>query len=99
SKPVATATATAPRHEGQARVEAVGLDALTLSHEPIPSLKWGAMTMDFKRPPNGGLPPNLKAGDRVSFEFYIDAEGLPQLTRVSPLAAQAAAAGSTGRAK
>ncbi|MBU6502813.1 MAG: efflux RND transporter periplasmic adaptor subunit [Burkholderiales bacterium] len=96
SQPVA---ATAPSHEGQATVEAVGPDALTLSHEPIPSLKWGAMTMDFKRPAQGGLPPNLKAGDRVSFEFYIDAGGLPQLTRVSPLAAQAAVPGSAGSAK
>ena len=83
---LAAATAAA-RHEGQARVEAIGKDGITLSHEPIPSLKWGAMTMDFKQPPPKDLPPDLKAGDRVSFEFYMGADGLPQLTRVSPLAA------------
>lgn len=91
-KPVAANTA--PRHEGEAKIEAIGKDAITLSHGPIPSLKWGPMTMEFKSPPANDLPRNLAAGDRVSFEFYMDAEGLPQLTRVSPLAAAPAAAGS-----
>ena len=91
-KPVAANTA--PRHEGEAKIEAIGKDAITLSHGPIPSLKWGAMTMDFKQPPQKELPRNLGAGDRVSFEFYMDADGLPQLTRVSPLAAAPSAAGS-----
>ena len=85
--PKPPAVAVAERHEGQARVEAVGKDGITLSHGPIPSLAWGAMTMDFKQPPAKDLPPDLKAGDRVSFEFYMGADGLPQLTRVSPLAA------------
>jgi Cu(I)/Ag(I) efflux system membrane fusion protein len=84
-KPVAANAA--PRHEGEAKIDAIGKDALTLSHGPIPSLKWGAMTMDFKSPPPQALPRNLKAGDRVSFEFYMGADGLPQLTRVAPLVA------------
>ena len=65
-------------------MERVGKDALTLSHGPIASMKWPAMTMDFKLPP-GGAPRNLKAGDRVGFEFFIDKEGLPQLTAVTPM--------------
>ena len=84
--PEPAAATTAPRHEGEARIDAVGKDAITLSHGPIPSLKWGAMTMDFKAPPQQALPPKLEAGDRVSFEFYMGADGLPQLTKVSPLA-------------
>jgi len=97
-KPVAANTA--PRHEGEAKVTAIGKDAITLSHGPIPSLKWGAMTMDFKSPPPQTLPRNLEAGDRVSFEFYMDAEGLPQLTRVSPLAsAPGSAPAATGGKK
>ena len=80
--PAATAAA---RHQGQAKVEAIGKDAITLSHGPIPTLKWGEMTMDFKQPPPKDLPPNLKTGDQVSFEFYMAADGLPQLTRVVPL--------------
>ena len=57
---------------------------MTLSHGPIASLKWGPMTMDFKLPP-GGAPRNLQAGDRVDFEFFMDAEDLPQLTTVTPM--------------
>ncbi|ODV09291.1 MAG: efflux transporter periplasmic adaptor subunit [Rubrivivax sp. SCN 70-15] len=82
-------------HRGEARVESVGRDALTLSHGPIPSLKWGPMTMDFK-PPKAGLPRGLQAGDRIDFEFTMDAEGLPQLTGVTPIAPPATAA-STSR--
>lgn len=77
---------TAPRHEGQGKVEAIGRDAITLSHGPIASLKWGAMTMDFKVPLKGSLPRNLEVGDPVNFEFYMDADGMPQLTRLSPMA-------------
>ncbi len=75
----------ATRHEGQAKVESVGRDAVTLKHDPIPSLKWGAMTMDFKLPQRG-LPRGLAAGDKVGFEFYLDADNQPQLTAVTVLA-------------
>ena len=90
---------TAPRHQSEAKVESIGRDAVTLSHGPIPSLKWGAMTMDFKLPPRG-LPRGLGVGDKVSFEFFMDAQSLPQLTAVTVLApepkAAAAAASNTG---
>jgi Cu(I)/Ag(I) efflux system membrane fusion protein len=83
----ATAPAAAPqRHQGEAKIEAIGKDEVTLSHGPIPSVKWGPMTMDFKLPPPDQLPRSFKPGDRVTFEFSMGAEG-PQLTRVSPLAA------------
>lgn len=80
----------APRHEGEAKVEAIGRDAITLSHGPIPSLKWGPMTMDFKLPPKG-LPRGVEAGDRVGFTFYMTSEGLPQLVGLTLLAPKAAA--------
>ncbi|MEO6744564.1 MAG: efflux RND transporter periplasmic adaptor subunit [Caldimonas sp.] len=80
------AAASAQRHVGDAKVETVGREALTLSHGPIPSLQWGSMTMDFKLPA-GGVPSNVRAGDRVTFEFVMGADGLPQLTVVAPLAA------------
>jgi Cu(I)/Ag(I) efflux system membrane fusion protein len=74
-----------PLHQGTAKIEEVGKDALTLSHGPIPTMKWGAMTMDFKLPvAPGHVPANLKAGDQVGFEFFMGKEGLPQLTRVWP---------------
>ena len=94
SAKVSAAMQSAPRHQGQASVDSVAPDALTLSHAPIASMKWGPMTMDFKTPAPQALPPGLKAGDRVAFEFYMDEDGLPQLTRVSPLAPSGGVAGS-----
>jgi Cu(I)/Ag(I) efflux system membrane fusion protein len=91
-KPLGASTAL--RHPGVGKVDAIGRDALTLSHDAIPSMKWGSMTMDFKPPPPDAVPRNLAAGDRVSFEFYMDAEGLPQLTRVSPATPTAKASGT-----
>lgn len=94
-EPKPDAAGTAPRHEGEATVENIGRDALTLSHGPIPSLKWGPMTMDFKPPPRG-LPRGLAAGDKVSFEFYMDAESLPQLSAVTVVASERKAAAAVG---
>jgi Cu(I)/Ag(I) efflux system membrane fusion protein len=89
----------APRHQSEAKVDAIERDVVTLTHGPIPSMKWGAMTMDFKLPPGGRakLPRGLDVGDRVTFEFYMDAGNQPQLTRIAPLAPdRKAAASATG---
>ena len=86
-EPAPVAANTATRHAGSARIEAITRDAATLSHGPIPSLKWGPMTMDFKLP-KGGVQRGLGAGDRVDFEFFMDAEGRPQLTGVTLLSPQ-----------
>ena len=94
-KPGAANSAT--RYEAEAKVENIGRDQITLSHGPIPPLKWGPMTMDFKLPPSGA-PRGVAAGDSVSFEFYIDADKQPQATRITLMAPeprpQAAASGS-----
>ena len=82
-EPKLSATAAAVRHEGTGLIEAMGRDGITLTHGPIPSLKWGEMTMDFK-PPVKGIPRGIAVGDRVGFEFTIDAEG-PQITRLTLL--------------
>lgn len=84
----------APRHSGQAKVEAIGANTLTLSHGPIASLKWPSMTMDFKQPAKTAMPSNLKAGDQITFEFFMPGEGEPQITRVTP-AVSGAARGAT----
>ena len=98
-KPKPDAANTAPRHLGAAKVEKIDRESLTLSHGPIASLKWGAMTMDFKLFQRG-LPRGLAVGDQVSFEFYMDAQDLPQLTAVTVLApapkAAAAPASASG---
>jgi len=72
-------------YQGVGVVEEVQKDALMLSHEAIPALKWGAMTMEFALP-KGGLPTKLAVGTHVQFEFVMGAEG-PQLTSVTPVGA------------
>ncbi|QEZ48983.1 efflux RND transporter periplasmic adaptor subunit [Cupriavidus oxalaticus] len=82
--PAASApAAAAPDHEGIGRIEAVTGEGLTISHGPIPSAQWGAMTMDFAAPP-AGVPKGLKAGDRVRFHFHLNSEGMPILSSVEP---------------
>ena len=95
AEPKPQAADTTQRHEGDATVESLSRDALTLSHGPIPSLKWGPMTMDFKPPPQG-LPGGLKAGDKVRFAFYMGTDNLPQLTAVTVQASASKAKPVTG---
>ena len=61
----------------------VDKNAVTISHEAIPSLKWNAMTMDFKLPP-GGLPSEIKIGDSVQFDFRQAMDGEFELIRIVP---------------
>lgn len=72
-------------HRGEGKVEAIGKDEITLSHGPIPSLQWGAMTMGFKLPA-GGLPKNISVGDTVTFEIRPTQDGAFQITKISPAA-------------
>jgi len=88
--PAASAPAAAPpEHEGVGRIEAVSPDGLTISHGPIPSIHWGAMTMDFKPPPSG-MPKGLKEGQQIRFKFHMDSEGTPVLSSVQQSAASTA---------
>jgi len=82
SEPVPTAANNATRHHGEAKVEAIGRDAIKLAHQAIASLKWAALSTEFKLP-KGGVPRGIEVGDKVSFEFYLNAEGLPQLTFIT----------------
>ena len=71
-------------HRTQGTITAITPDAITLAHEPVPSLQWGAMTMSFK-PPVTGLPPELKIGDRVSFSFAPVEQGGFQIDSITRL--------------
>lgn len=93
--PKPSAAATATRHQGEAKVEAIARDAITLSHDAIPSIKWPSMTMDFK-PPEKGLPRNVQVGDRVTFEFHESTEGIPQITVITPMAPEVKASPKSG---
>ncbi|HEU4459544.1 MAG TPA: efflux RND transporter periplasmic adaptor subunit [Methylibium sp.] len=84
--PKAATAKPAEVHRGQGVIEAIGRDAVTLSHGPIPSLKWAEMTMEFALPPPERLPRGLAAGDRVEFEFVMDPTDGPVVSRIVPLA-------------
>jgi Cu(I)/Ag(I) efflux system membrane fusion protein len=73
-------------HHGEATVEALGQGDVTLSHGPIATMKWPAMTMTFKLPP-GGLPLRVAPGDRVTFDFTQQGDGSFQVTAMAPAAA------------
>ena len=61
------ANAPAATHPGEGKVEKIGKDAVTLSHGPIPTLKMGAMTMDYILP-KSGVPADIKEGSVVTFQ-------------------------------
>jgi Cu(I)/Ag(I) efflux system membrane fusion protein len=83
--PATKAATTAKVHRGEALVETIASDAITLSHGPIATLEWPPMTMDFK-PPVAGMPKNVRKGDRVAIEFKLGDDGLAVLTGIKPLA-------------
>ena len=63
----------------QGKVESVEPDSITISHGPVPALKWPPMTMGFSKPdPNAFA--QVKPGDTVSFEFRQGAGGYELVT-------------------
>jgi len=70
-----TAKPTAPAadalHQGSGKVEKLDGQAITLSHGPIASMGWGAMTMTFQLA-SPDLAKGLKPGDTVQFAFRQD---------------------------
>ncbi|MFZ5606382.1 MAG: efflux RND transporter periplasmic adaptor subunit [Pseudomonadota bacterium] len=67
SKPPAT-TSAATLHEADGRVESISGKEITLSHGPVQSLGWGAMTMSFQLA-QPALAAGIQKGDRVHFGF------------------------------
>ena len=70
-------------HKGEGKVEKVGKDSVTLSHGPIESMKWGAMTMDFKLPKDGATA-GIAEGSVVNFEFAARKDGTFEVTAITP---------------
>jgi Cu(I)/Ag(I) efflux system membrane fusion protein len=105
---VAPAAAPAPAlapaaigHKAEGTVDGIDLKAgtLSLSHGPVPTLKWPAMTMEFKAA-NASLLNGLKPGQPVRFEFVERQPGEYVVTSITaapgaaPLAKPAAPAPS-----
>ena len=73
----------------QASGKVVEVDAksqsVTISHGPVASLKWPAMTMDFKLA-NDSLLKDLKPGAQIAFEFVERGQGEWLITSIEPAA-------------
>ena len=54
---------------------------ITINHGPIPSLNWPAMTMDFPLE-DKAVAAQVKAGDKVRFEFLPDSPRGYLITRI-----------------
>ncbi len=81
-------------HQGKGRVVEVDPKdgSVTIKHEAIPSLKWSAMTMDFKVS-NSALMAKLKPGTEIAFELVERAKGEWVITKVVPAAVDHSAMG------
>jgi Cu(I)/Ag(I) efflux system membrane fusion protein len=70
-------------HQTQGVLEAINPDGtLSITHDPIPALKWPAMTMDFALA-NPSLATNIKLGSKISFEIVERSEGEWVITKLS----------------
>lgn len=63
-----------PSHQGTGKVEQVTGEAITLSHGPIATLQWPAMTMNFKKPKPDSFK-EIKVGQTVQFSFVESEDG------------------------
>lgn len=79
----------AATHHSEGKVEAVDRDEITISHGPIPSLQWDAMTMGFRTP--AGAPAGIHAGQSVHFEFKQAPDGAYEIVQIAPAAGSSAA--------
>ena len=68
--PAASAASAAPpaTYMAQGKVESIEPDSITITHGPVPELKWPGMTMGFGKPDPKAFA-DLKPGDSVHFEF------------------------------
>jgi Cu(I)/Ag(I) efflux system membrane fusion protein len=79
----ATAPQTSTTHSGEGKIEALDADSVTLSHGPIASIQWGAMTMRFMLPADKPAE-NFAVGQSVRFSFVMDDDGKPRIVEIAP---------------
>jgi Cu(I)/Ag(I) efflux system membrane fusion protein len=68
SAPVSGVTPQPTKYRGTGVVESVSSEGITFSHEPIPTLGWGAMTMEFGKAKPSDFT-DIKQGQRATFTF------------------------------
>jgi Cu(I)/Ag(I) efflux system membrane fusion protein len=90
SAPAATTAPASSGHQAAGKIEEIDAQAgtLSISHGPVASLKWPAMTMEFKLA-NNALAGQLKPGAQVAFEFVERQPGEWVITSIKPAAAPA----------
>ena len=95
----AAAPAARPRYDTTGRLEAVDLEtrSLTLSHAPIPELRWPRMTMDFQLA-DPALVQGVAPGSAVRFSFEVGEPGEYVVTRIEAAQAQPDAGGDVDAA-
>ena len=95
----AAAPAARPRYDTTGTLEAVDLEtrSLTLSHAPIPELKWPRMTMDFQLA-DPALVQGVAPGSAVRFSFEVGEPGEYVVTRIEAAQAQPDAGGDVDAA-
>jgi Cu(I)/Ag(I) efflux system membrane fusion protein len=69
-----TRTGAAPVYRTAGKIEKVTRESLTISHRPVPELKWPAMKMDFAKPDPNAFP-DIKAGQYAEFSFTETHDG------------------------
>ncbi|WP_119965268.1 efflux RND transporter periplasmic adaptor subunit [Simplicispira lacusdiani] len=86
-----TKVVTGVGHQAEGTVEDVDAktSTVTLAHGPVASLKWPAMSMEFKVA-HGGLLKELKPGAAVAFEFVERGQGEWVITAAKPAGKAAA---------
>ena len=68
-------------HRGEGRIERIDGNTITISHGPVASLKWNAMTMEFAAP-KGGVPAGVAPGDSIRFDFVQTPAGEFAVTKI-----------------
>ena len=84
SAPASGDPAAAMVHLGEGKVEKVASDAITISHGPVATLQWPAMTMAFAKPSPTTFA-DIKPGDRVRFRFKAGGPSGYELVAVQKL--------------
>lgn len=67
-------------------IMALNPDSITITHDPVPALKWSAMTMDFTI--TTAQKAGLKTGERVMFSFTMDDDGV-HIASIMPMSDKA----------
>ncbi|HAF45635.1 MAG TPA: efflux RND transporter periplasmic adaptor subunit [Gallionellaceae bacterium] len=69
-------------HQAQGVLDAINNDGtVSITHEPIPALKWPGMTMDFALT-NSSLVAGIKPGSAITFEILERSEGEWLITKL-----------------